>query len=461
MELRDYQQYGVDYLLESKRCILADQMGVGKTPQLIRAARGATLVVAPPGLHRNWEREIERWSEPSDVYTDHSAFFAVTSYHSLTDMTVKDGHGKVAGVIRPEYRQAWDTLIFDEAHHLKGRNTGYAKAGVKLAAEAERVYMATGTPVKNWAHELFMLLRAIYPGDKRFSSFWRWADRWFTVTEEQQPIKGGGKPRIVRRVGKLRDITDWDEFVHWNGLPGHWLRRELSDPEVDIELPDRQIIEVGLRMGPTQQRTYRKMQRDFFAEHDGSTLLAFSAGAQWAHLLRLSSGLVFHPDLAKGPSCKLDWLSDFLVDLGSEPLVIFTTYQYTTRVICEWLWEQGYRARPVSGECSDKHNDDSIVGFQEGRFQIIVGTYGSMGEGHTLNRASKMVLFENSPVPSDIDQAIGRIWRFGQLDKATIWQLYTAVTADDYYVNRVLPAKRAEAEGVYDAADYREFIGTR
>jgi SNF2 family DNA or RNA helicase len=443
MELRKYQQSGVDFLTDRRRCLLADEMGVGKTPQLIRAATGSILVVAPPSLHANWWREIDRWAKGSGDWQ-------VTSYHSLTDMSVKDGHGKVAGVVRPEFRRDWDTAIFDEAHHLKGRNTGYAKAGVKIAARSERVYLATGTPVKNWGHEIFMLLRALYPGDPRFSSFWRWADTWFQQDERQFYV--GGRRVKTRNVGNLRKMLTWEQFVESNGLADRMLRRTLDD--TDLDLPGYQLIEVPIEMGEEQSRAYRTMEQDFLLEAP-RRVMAFSAGSQWSHLLRITSGLNYHPAIGTGPNAKADYLKDLLRwDLRGEPLVIFTQYRHTAHSLADDL---GWDTEVVTGDMTSAEQDEAIQNFQDGSTNVLIGTYGSLGEGHTLTRASKMVLFETSPVPSDTDQAIGRIYRFGQDRRCTIWRLYVLDTADGYYVERVLPAKRSHAAGVMTALDFRDW----
>ena len=251
---------------------------------------------------------------------------------------------------------------------------------MKLAAQTDRVYLATGTPVRNWAHELFMLLRALYPGDKRFSSFWRWVDKWFTVETQE---RWRGRKKISHRVvGELRDITTWDQFFEANGLPGHWLRREIDDPEVGLALPEQQRISIPVQMGPTQKKAYRSMEKTFLASYDGKTISGVEGG-QWSHLMRLASGLCFHPDLGKGPSAKLDALGD-LMQPGSGPWVIFAWYQHTVDTIADWADERGFRAAGVHGGQPRRQNSHRIEQFQQGETDVLVGSYPTLGEGHNL-----------------------------------------------------------------------------
>ena len=54
-----HQSEAVEFLLKNRRCILADDMGVGKTLSAILAARGRTIVLCKSSLKANWLREIK------------------------------------------------------------------------------------------------------------------------------------------------------------------------------------------------------------------------------------------------------------------------------------------------------------------------------------------------------------------------------------------------------------------
>ena len=64
-ELRPFQQEGLAWLLANPRALLADEMGLGKTVQAIALLATTRLLpamlVVPPHLVRNWEREIGRF----------------------------------------------------------------------------------------------------------------------------------------------------------------------------------------------------------------------------------------------------------------------------------------------------------------------------------------------------------------------------------------------------------------
>ena len=69
-DLFPHQRAGVAFLTTAKRALLADEPGLGKSAQAIRALKKLkdsdeqvfpALVVCPNTLKKNWKREFEKW----------------------------------------------------------------------------------------------------------------------------------------------------------------------------------------------------------------------------------------------------------------------------------------------------------------------------------------------------------------------------------------------------------------
>ena len=78
-DLYPFQRVGVRFLETTGRALLADDMGSGKTIQLIRAVERLgpyalpVLVVCPNSMKYTWKKEIETWSDLTAAVVDGTA----------------------------------------------------------------------------------------------------------------------------------------------------------------------------------------------------------------------------------------------------------------------------------------------------------------------------------------------------------------------------------------------------
>jgi SNF2 family DNA or RNA helicase len=410
---RPYQRTGSEFLRTAGRAILADEPGLGKTNQLIRASEGRTLVLSPAMLQDVWSEEIPRWSDDPDRFT-------WSSYSYLCNR-VEDKKGRkslVVGLPRPELKGPWDTVICDESHYLKGRNTNWVKALAKV--QTDRLYMGTGTPVQNWGWEIFQLLRFLYPGDKRFTNWARWRDEWFRTWS---PPWGGTEIK-----GLHKGITYEEAGEAW-GLPGRWMRRTAD--EVLGDLPPMTEQTIACPMTPKQDKAYKSYLKDFVAilPDTGHELATFDAGAQHGKLLQLSTGL---ESLGTGDtgSGKLDML-DLLMQDRTHPTLVFGIYIETVEAIARRLRAAGRDVGTVSSRYSTDTRRQTIREFREGTLDTLVGTVGTMSEGFTLTQADTCIFVERSPIPVRNEQARRRIRRIGQTRPTLSIDLVTPGTVDE------------------------------
>ena len=195
LQLYPYQETGVEFLRARKRAYLADEMGLGKTVQMITASQGNTLVVAPAMIidSGTWTNEIEKWADDPDRFT-------VTAFSRINERAGR----KLTANPHPDFNRSWDTILIDEAHYLKNRDAKRTQAMMKIIKKADRVYLASGTPIPNWSHELFVPLQILRPDQAKpggeLGSYWRWVEKWFRVSES--PFGHGSLD-----IGRLRGCT--------------------------------------------------------------------------------------------------------------------------------------------------------------------------------------------------------------------------------------------------------------
>lgn len=165
--------------------IVADEMGLGKTILMIGLMavnlRPSTLIVLPPIL-------ISQWSDQIYKMTGHRALI----YHGQNKKKVTLSLLNESRVVLTSYNAvainkkhtfattllhsvAWSRIIFDEAHHLRNKNTSVFNGASMLNSSVR--WMVTGTPVQNRMKDFYNLCTilklepAFYRDPENYASF--------------------------------------------------------------------------------------------------------------------------------------------------------------------------------------------------------------------------------------------------------------------------------------------------
>lgn len=188
-KLKSFQLEGLDWMVKQEKThykggLLGDEMGMGKTIQAVSLimsdypAKDPTLVVVPPVALMQWSNEIREYTDGTlKVLVFHGTNSKVknlsvkelkkydviiVSYNSLESLYRKEVKGWSRGeniVKENSHLHAihFHRLILDEAHSIKSRVTGVAKACFALKGTYK--WCLSGTPVQNRIGEFFSLLR--------------------------------------------------------------------------------------------------------------------------------------------------------------------------------------------------------------------------------------------------------------------------------------------------------------
>jgi DNA repair protein RAD16 len=188
-KLKSFQLEGVDWMVKQEKThykggLLGDEMGMGKTIQAVSLimsdypAKEPTLVVVPPVALMQWASEIKEYTDgrlkvivyhgtnsksKNMTIKDLKKFdVIIISYNSLESLYRKETKGWSRGenIVKeasPIHATYFHRLILDEAHSIKTRTTGVAKAC--FALQGRYKWCLSGTPVQNRIGEFFSLLR--------------------------------------------------------------------------------------------------------------------------------------------------------------------------------------------------------------------------------------------------------------------------------------------------------------
>jgi len=425
MNLFPYQLDGAQFLAGRETALLADDPGLGKTLQAIRACDLArvlkVLVVCPASVVENWRREITKFREG-----DWIAF--VTSYD------------KAAGADnRRIMADRWDVLIVDEGHYLKSLTAKRTKAiyganaargADALTSRAAQVWILTGTPMPNDPGELYTHMRALRPASvtsERTGLPWT----YMQFVNAYCVLKHNGFGQQI--IGSKNEAK-----LHAK-LDGFMLRRRKAD--VLKDLPPLRFAELYLEGDAAALETAEaeEIRQALAAEGvDGLRRLSYDGGV--AKLRRLTGTVKALPAAA--------WVKDWLENNPPEKkLVVFAHHKDVIETLYDKLHVHAVR---VDGSMKQHERQRSVDRLQNDPLvRVFIGQITAAGIGITLTAASELLFVESSWVPAEMEQAAQRIHRIGQTEPCLV-RFATIAGSIDEDIQRAVARKMESIAKVVD-----------
>jgi SNF2 family DNA or RNA helicase len=459
---------------------LADEPGLGKTAQAIRALKAVhdtgeaifpALIVCPNTLKKNWEREFDKWwpgvnvqvisgsavqrrkqfEEEADVYVinweslrTHSRLAPYGSI-ALSRCSLCGGHDSRITPTKCEVHERelntidFKAVIADEMHRSKDPKSKQSRALWAATGEADIRYALTGTPIANNVLDMWAILHWISP--EEWPSKTKWIDRM--VNTMLNAFGGmmvlGVKPHMeeefyaainprMRRMLKARVLP--------------WL------PEI---INDRRDIEMSAK----QAKAYKQMRDNMIAmlereDATGDAIVAPNPLTQTIRLLQLASSYaeVVIDDagnekvILADPSCKVDALMDDIKagDFGDDSVAVCAVSRQLIDLVSAHLTKEGIEHGLITGAQDADQRQRAIDDFQSGRTKWILFTAQAGGVGVTLTAARRLVMLQRPWSLVDHKQALDRVHRIGS-------EIHDSVIITDYVTQDTIE------ERVIDALD--------
>lgn len=438
LDLFPYQEQGAAFLAERERACLFDDMGVGKTAQLIRAldlvkAR-RVIVVCPAAVREVWAGEFRKFGriprkiikgadiQDLKLWLVGRADVLLLSYEMATTWAKR-----IEGDI-------FDALIFDEAHYLKSADAARTRAMLGhdcdgkfgLARWAAHVWFATGTPNPNDAADVWSMLR--FTGATRLTRK-TFRDRYYKTrfgafSERHEPrVEMLGELRQAIRAVSLRR-TKKDVGLQ---LPPIWFTTQTVDGD-SAEIRELLSGHPGLE--------------DAILEAVRAGGLSFLDAQHIATLRRLVGE-------AKAPA----YASLLLEELknGLDQVVVFGLHRRASDHIFDVLTRGGISVVRFDGGTAERDRTEAVERFQVGAARVFLGNIKAAGTGLTLTAAAQIDMFESSWAPADNLQAIMRVHRIGQ-DRHVNARFISLARSIDEVVSETVAWKTAAIGKVEGAA---------
>ena len=423
MSLLPYQKAGVEYIAKTKRCLLADSMGLGKTAQALASLEHLdafpALVVCPASLKENWRREVQKW-------IPHRTTCVLSGKSDITNADIiivnYDIVGRFVEALQFVDLQA---LICDESHYIKEGTSQRTKAIKKISKyipESGPIVLMSGTPVLNKPKELVSQLDVLGVLPK-FGGQWTFYRRYTNAKKTRFGWDFSGHSNLGELNTRMRQIC--------------YVRRLKED--VLTELPDKSRNVVYVEPSGPAWKEYKKAEADLisFLQDNG-----YKASDSAEHLRK--TGVLKQLAAQSKMDAVYDWIDSFL-ESTDRKLVVFAHNVAVVDALA-----QRYGGLRISGRDSMEDRQFAVDSFQtDPKSRVIVLNIKAGGVGLTLTAASDVMFVQQGWTPGEHDQAEDRCHRIGQKNNVQIYYILASQTIDeDIYA--LIEAKRKVVDAATD-----------
>jgi len=475
IELRQYQQIGVEEILYRKNVLLGDDMGLGKTIQVLAALNIArpsnVLIVCPKSLCWNWFEESKRillddwqldemFTVGSIDYIDTKRRLLIVSYETVARFSAVLGATK------------WDWIVFDEFHYVKNvsskRYKGVAKLvesqriltkrndgelavnekGQHIVEHDAKILGLTGSPIVNFVRELFPLINLL---DKK---------TWWSPSAFLKRYTSGdrnGNRNYGRNQAELQKILRESIMI----------RRLKKDVLPELPAKQRQVIEFpsdGLEdLLEEEKKIFEGRSRNKVDELADIIMEVNASGVvegeiNWEEIIKdlKYDKHYFFEEMARVRHlvalAKLPMVKEHIQDVlesheNGEKLVVFAHHRDVIEELTEFINKWYFENKSLTNACvsiyggshTDYEKQQVMNQFQSGdTLKCIVGGLKVIGHGFNMTRAAHCIFAELDWVPSTITQAEDRLHRFGQQEKILVQHLTLKNSMDALMAKKII-----------------------
>ncbi len=349
---------------------------------------------------------------------------------------MKDGHWHYRWKYPTLYEHGVRCKIVDEAHDAAiGNMKSLTAIGLK-GLPCEKPVLLTATPFGGKIVKLFGLLNFADP--TAFPSVWQWANKWLIEREDEED-SGYGK-----NLNKMQ-LDPEKEEAFYKSLAPYVLRRTKA--EVLPWLPPKQYVDIWAEMSGGQKEQYEKFEADSEISLGGAYMSATSVLAEYTRLRQFSGAKFEYVDGEFVPtteSCKLPHIMQILSERGiggkdqsgDEQVVIFSQFSQMVDMVTEYLRGQGVAVDKITGQISREERARLQDEFQaEGGLRVLVMSTKAGGVSITLDRASTVIILDETWNPDNQEQAEDRCHRASRIHQVTIYYIRTKDSIEEYVLD--------------------------
>jgi len=417
LPLREHQIKFNNMFKQVKRMLLADKMGLGKTASGISTlqepdARPA-LIVVPPTLCSQWEREVKRFLPGVTTHVIRGfknydlpiTDVLITSYNRLApwqDVLI-------------EKDRKFKTIIFDEVQELRHTGTGKRETSKHIAQAAPNVLGMSGTPIYNNGDEVWSVMDVIKPDALGSADDFKseWCD-WSGRVREPMVLNN-----FMKKQGMILRRTPEEVGMQFGEASKHVYTIDADIKKLEEVQNVAKLLALSVLSGNIGEDSEASREFDWKLRHATGVAKARPVAEFVKMMLEEKQKIVL-----------VGWHRD-VYDIWAKEFASIKTVMYT-------------------GSETTKEKDQAVKDFIEGDARIFIISLRSGAGLDGLQRVCDTVVFgELDWSPHVMDQVLARVDRDGQTKHVQGYYLTIPDGADPFMI-QVLGAKRSQHDGVIE-----------
>lgn len=414
----DFQIDAAKWALTRPKSYMALEAGLGKTIVaclVYNSTKQRVVYVCPPFLLGNVANEFKKWCGVE-----------VTRFDELLTDKWKDKDIEVVLIpdsmiykiptlkIISKLSKLFPTIIVDEAHRFKSRDAKRTKALFSVSRKFKRQIFMSGTPMPNRPMELYPVLKVTAPHTIGHKNYFQYGVRYcdgfqdefgwdFSGASNLKELSTNIKKDFMLRIRKDEVLKELPPKIETLVMFDGKMPKELSGLEKEI-LKEHTLEDLGTVIGDTHLSTY---------------------------LRQVGTAKV-------KPSAKI--IRDFL-DSSGESILVFGVHKEAIRLLSEEL--KTFDPIIITGDVDKDERFKRAELFQKDKSRrLMILNIQAGGVGFNLTKATRVIFFETTWVPADLDQAADRAHRIGQKDFVNVLYLCFVDSLDSIMLTRILEKRK-------------------
>lgn len=401
-----YQKSAFEYVRRTRRTLVCQDMGLGKTPIGIAVANLAVkeghkvLISVPPNLVYQWKSEIKKfapWLKVASVKGRKTYRLPKCEVLLVPDSVIEAWQNVLAG--------KFTSLVVDEAHRFKTETSNRTKGLARIASQVPKegyCVLLSGTIIPNRPSEFISPLKIIGRLDPVFGTKRQFLTRYC----DYKMVNGFPNTSGASNTAELNEILRSTVYTRTR--------------KVDVleDLPPKRRAQLDVELPETAMNKYRKAEEDFLAwvmdNYGNDAFLAASKAPVITEINKLRQLL---GEAKVEPACAH---IRSLLEAG-EQVIAFAYHSNVINALKEHFKDDGVVV--VAGGMTAEAKDNAVQKFTSGDARLFIGQYDASSVGLNLQCASHVVMVEVPWSPSVGAQAEDRAWRYGVKNAVVAWWL--------------------------------------